>query len=70
VNITPLSVIKEGGRVYEPGTDYEVDEQTGQRFVLHGWATSPEFAAGSEVNTAAADVAPNSVRHTAAGTEV
>jgi hypothetical protein len=69
VNITPLSVIKDGGRVYEPGADYEVDEEIGQRFVTLGWATSPEYVTNSEAGVDVAGVAPNSVRHTTAGTE-
>jgi hypothetical protein len=63
-------VIKDGGEVYQPDTEYDVDDEVGRRFVILGWATSPDYTAGGASSDTTANVAPNSVRHTTAGAEV
>lgn len=71
MKIIPTSVIKEGGERYEPATEYDVDDEVGRRFVILGWATSPEYTpAGVQATPAVADVDATSVSHTSAATEV
>ena len=71
MQIIPTSVIKDGGQVYQPDTEYDVDEEVGRRFVAFGWATSPEYTpAGVQATPAVADVDATSVSHTSAATEV
>jgi hypothetical protein len=71
VKIIPTSVIKEGGERYEPATEYDVDDEVGRRFVILGWATSPQYTpAGVEPTPAVADVDVHSVTDTSTATEV
>jgi hypothetical protein len=71
VKIIPTSVVKEGGERYEPGTEYDVDDEAGRRFVILGWATSPQYTpAGVEPPPPVADVDVHSVTNTSATTEV
>lgn len=71
MKIIPKSVVKDGGQVYEPDVDYDVDDEVGRRFVILGWATSPDYSpAGVPATPASVDLAPDSVRHSTAATEV
>jgi len=69
VQIVPTSVIKDGGQVYQPDVAYDVDEEVGRRFVILGWATSPDYAADGTPAGADAEIAPASVSHSTQVTE-
>lgn len=71
MKIIPTSVIKEGGERYEPATEYDVDDEVGRRFVILGWATSPEYApTGATPPPASADVDAHSIAHASTTKEV
>jgi hypothetical protein len=71
VKITPTGVIKDGGHRYNPGVEYDVDDETGRRFVILGWATSPDYTPGAVQPTPAqTDIASHSVSHTSTAKEV
>lgn len=70
MKITPRHVIKDGGQIYEPDAEHDVPGEVGRRFVILGWATSPEYTLPGVEPAHAADVAPDSVRHATTVTEV
>ena len=71
MKIIPTAVIKDGGRMYEPDVESEVDDEVARRFVILGWATSPDYTpAGTEPTPTSTDLAPNSARHDVTATEV
>lgn len=71
MKIIPVRVIKDGGQQYAPDLEYEVSDQVGQRLVILGWATSPDYVpADVEPAPASIDLAPHSVRHATTATEV
>lgn len=43
MKITPTQLFRDGTKTYEPGTEYDVPDFDGARFVGHGWATSPDY---------------------------
>lgn len=70
MKVVPLSVIKDGGEVYQPATEYDVDDEVGRRFVILGWATSPDYTPpGAASAPTAVDLSPDNARHATAATE-
>lgn len=43
MKIKPSQRFRDGRTTYEPGTEYEVPDFDGARFVGNGWATSPTY---------------------------
>ena len=71
MKIIPNAVIKDGGHVYEPNVERDVDDEIGRRLVILGWASSPDYTpAGIQSTPDTSDLAPHSVRHTTTATEV
>lgn len=70
MKIIPASVVKDGGQVYQPATEYDVDEEVGRRFMILGWVTSPDYTPAGTPAATTADVTPASVVHSTAGQEV
>lgn len=70
MKITPTQRFRDGRTTYEPGTEYDVPDLDGARFVGAGWATSPDYALpGAAAPPAVVDIQPDSVRHTTSAKE-
>lgn len=64
MRITPRSVIKDGGQVYQPDVERDVPDETGRRFVILGWATSPDYIPpGVAPTPTTVDLTPHSATH-------
>lgn len=71
MKITPTQRFRDGRTTYEPGTEYDVPDFDGARFVGNGWATSPDYTLpGTEPAPAAVDIQPDNVAHEATSQEV
>ena len=46
MKISPLSVVKDGYKQYEPGKVYEVGDELGAKFVANGWASTEDLPTG------------------------
>jgi hypothetical protein len=70
MKIIPSAVIKDGGHVYEPGVEHEVDDEVGRRMVILGWATSPDYLpTGVEPQPTVVDIAPDNATNGASSTK-
>lgn len=63
MRIIPRARLRDGRAVFEPGREYEVDDQTGARFVAAGWVTSPDHTIPAAAAASAATIRPDTVTH-------